>query len=126
MGDELTEFIRDLLKNHIEYVEGRIEVKPNITPKHGACCTCQHCGYHYDECNCVARMWTDVIEQATNKILTRIQQESLQAKIEQNDNFRNIVLDVISKQNSYYDWELRGCPVGEKKNIDQIKKDLRD
>ena len=23
-----------------------------IKPGHGSCCTCQHCGHHYDDCWC--------------------------------------------------------------------------
>lgn len=30
-----------------------IEIKEHITPGHGCCCTCQKCGYCYDDCVCV-------------------------------------------------------------------------
>ena len=29
-----------------------IEIKPFRKPTHGSCCTCQYCGYYYDQCAC--------------------------------------------------------------------------
>lgn len=53
--------VRDVL----EKLVGRdLTIKPNITPTHGSCCTCQKCGYHYDDCNCEARELVKNIDQA--------------------------------------------------------------
>jgi len=41
-----------------------LEIKPHIKPGHGPCCTCQTCGYHYDDCVCDDN---EIIE-ALNKI----------------------------------------------------------
>jgi len=55
---------RDLIIAMVESMEGSLEDKPNRTPTHGSCCTCQTCGYHYDDCVCSRREWIKKIDQA--------------------------------------------------------------
>lgn len=46
----------DVLKILGEYADGfngELKIIPNISPIHGSCCTCQICGYNYDDCVCM-------------------------------------------------------------------------
>jgi len=54
-------------KPFIDYF-GSLEIKPNIKPSHGSCCTCQVCGYHHDDCNCSAREIVKGIAQAKSEL----------------------------------------------------------
>lgn len=40
-----------------------------IKPKHGSCCTCQKCGYNYDDCVCWHNEVVDVINKWEKKEL---------------------------------------------------------
>ena len=38
----------------------------HISPGHGICCTCQKCGYNYDDCVCFHNELLDTINEAFN------------------------------------------------------------
>ena len=62
----------DKLKEILEkvWIEeiGSLEIKPDVKPSHGNCCTCQDCGYGHDECNCTVRWVVKEIDQAISEI----------------------------------------------------------
>ena len=57
-----------------------LTIKPNITPGHGSCCTCQKCGYNYDECNCDVRDIVKGLDQAESQIKALMDEKEI-AKI---------------------------------------------
>ena len=62
MQDRIDGILKKLL------CEENLKIKPNIRPGHGPCCTCQVCGYHYDECNCRVREIIKNIAQAKKEL----------------------------------------------------------
>lgn len=60
IADEWSKYILDLLVE-LEVIR-QPTIKEHIKPTHGSCCTCQDCGYYYDECVC-----------SDNEIITKIQ-----------------------------------------------------
>lgn len=63
------EQVRKVLEDIFTKEFGELKIKPDIQPKHGSCCTCQICGYHYDDCNCRIREAIKEIDQATDRIM---------------------------------------------------------
>ncbi len=47
--DKLACLLKDWGDNH--WKPG-IGIQPDVKPGHGSCCTCQKCGWHYDDCVC--------------------------------------------------------------------------
>ena len=62
------EKLKEILKKREEERYGKLVIKPNIQPGHGSCCTCQVCGYNYDDCNCQIREAIKWIDQAISQI----------------------------------------------------------
>lgn len=69
------EILEELLKKQI----GSLDIKPNIKPSHGSCCTCQVCGYSYEDCNCLAREAVKEIDHALTSLkeLDRVDRKEL-------------------------------------------------
>jgi len=55
MSDLGDKKLREIIEKPWKDYFGSLEIKPNQKPSHGSCCTCQTCGYDYDNCNCTIR-----------------------------------------------------------------------
>ena len=69
--------LREILEAREKDRLGDLTIKPNIKAGHGTCCTCQVCGYDYDNCNCDIREAVKWIDQAHSAILKLFKQEML-------------------------------------------------
>ena len=45
--------------------------RPNRKPRHGSCCTCQRCGWDYDNCQCNYSQFLEDAWKVVDKILSK-------------------------------------------------------
>jgi len=84
--------INQILNKPFENYFGSLEIKPNIKPGHGSCCTCQTCGYNYDDCNCTIREVLKDLDIAKQQIIAILE---LMKKVD--NGYNQAIDDVISK-----------------------------
>lgn len=76
-----------------------------IKPGHGTCCTCQVCGYHYDDCMC-----TDNVEIEACEYIEQLETENkrLRESFEQEAiRLLNVIKQLKAKNEQLEKWQIK-------------------